>query len=452
MSETGERATFSGKLGFILATSASAVGLGNLWRFPYETSHYGGGIFVLIYVILAFTFGICLMMMEISLGRKTRKSSIAAFGELSQKHKSIGYLAAIAPFLILPTYCVIGGWVLKWLFETTTGNLSVLAKNGGDYWWQFVTGSEVGFGEPSFWFIVFGFICILCIIGGVEKGIEKLSRILMPVLLILIVGIICYEMTLPGIWDGVVYYLRPDMSALTPNTFLGAVSQIFYSMSISMGVLVTYGSYTKNDVDIEESSISIGAIDTLVAVMAGLMIIPVAFMFNFSDEQGMGLMFVALPQVFAEMTGGAILAPLFYLLVLFAALTSAVSMAEACASIFTDGTKMDRGKSIMITASFIIILGMVCVLSFGNGPLAVNLPFDQGVGWLGFFDSLANSIIMPISAIVTCIFIGYVVKITVLEDDIKQSSPFRTRRIFGFMIKYVCPILLTIILIAGIIG
>ncbi len=448
-----ERASFSGKLGFILATSASAVGLGNLWRFPYETSHYGGGIFVLVYVILAFTFGICLMLLETSFGRKTGKSCVSAFAELGRKYKPIGYLAAIIPILIVPYYCLIGGWVTKWLFESSIGNLSTLAEDGGSFWWSFVTGgTSDGFFGPTIWFIIFAVLCIVCIAIGVDKGIEKLSMILMPILLILIVGITIYEFTLDGFWDGLVFYLNPDVSALSPDTFLGAISQIFYSMSIAMGILITYGSYTKKDVDLEKAAYSIGTIDTAVAILAGLMIVPVAFMFGFGDESGMGLMFTALPQVFESMTGGAIVAPIFYLLVLFAALTSAVSLAETCASVFFDGAKMKRVKAIAITAILIIVMGVVCALGFENGPLALDTPLSQGAGWLGFLDTITNSIMMPITAILTCIVIGYVVKTTYLEDEISLSSAFKTRKLFRIMIMYICPIFLTAILVVGVLG
>lgn len=454
MPESGERASFSGKIGFILATSASAVGLGNLWRFPYETSHYGGGIFVLIYVILAFTFGISLMLLETSLGRRTGKSCIAAFSGFARKYRAIGYFAAIIPMLIVPYYCVIGGWVIEWLAETVTGNLSVLAEDGGSYWSSFVAGeSDSGFYGPTLWFIIFAVLCILCIVVGVRNGIEKLSKFLMPALLVMIIGIMCYELiAVDGIWDGVVFYLNPDVSKLTPDTFLGAVSQVFYSMSIASGTLITYGSYTKKDVDLEKSAFHICSIDTVVALLAGFMIIPAAFTFGFPDSEGMGLMFVSLPQVFMQMPAGSIIAPVFYLLVLIAALTSAVSLAEACTSVFMDGTKMERPGAATITSILILVLGIVCVLGFANGPLSVDTPLNQGNGWLGFFDTLSNSIMMPIAAVLLCLFIGYVVKTAYLEEEIEQSSRFLIRPLFRLMIRYVCPVFLTIILVVGLLG
>ncbi|MBR2255298.1 MAG: sodium-dependent transporter [Candidatus Methanomethylophilaceae archaeon] len=451
MAENGERASFSGKIGFVLATSASAVGLGNLWRFPYETSHYGGGIFVLIYVVLAFTFGISLILMETSFGRRTGKSCVAAFSGFAKKYRFIGYLAAIIPMLIVPYYCVIGGWVLKWFFESVTGNLGTLAEDGGGYWWDIVTGStDSGFFGPSLWFLIFAALCIVCIIIGVDKGIEKLSKILMPLLLVMIVGIMVYELTLPGIADGISFYLNPNLDALGPDTFLGAVGQIFWSLSIAMGILITYGSYTKKDVDLTESAVMVGVIDTVVAVMAGMMIVPVAFMFGFGDSNGMGLMFEALPQVFMSMPAGNVVAPLFYLLVIFAALTSAVSLAETCASVFNDGTRLDRKRSSGVTAVLILVVGLFCALSFDNGPLSFSIPLDQGVGLLGVLDSVTNSIMMPIAAILTCLFVGYVVKTTYLEEEIELSGEFKFKPVFRVMVKYLAPVFLTMILVFGI--
>ena len=453
MAENEERASFSGKLGFVIATSASAVGLGNLWRFPYETSHYGGGIFVLIYTALAFTFGIALMLLETSFGRKTGKSCLAAFSQFGRKYRVVGIMSAIVPMLIIPYYCVIGGWVCKWLADSSTGNLSQLATDDGAYWWDFVTGeTSSGLEGPTVWFLIFAFLCILCIVAGVDKGIEKLSKVLMPALLVMIIGITAYEFTLDGYWDGVAYYLDPDPSALSPDTFLGAVSQIFYSMSISMGILITFGSYTKKDVDLEKSAYMVGGIDTGVAILAGMVIVPVAFMCGFQDSNGMGLMFTALPQVFDSMPGGAVVAPVFYLLVLFAALTSAVALAETCASVFVDAVDMKRMRAISVTAVIIIVLGGVCALGFEGGPLAFDTPLSQGAGWLGFFDTITNSIIMPITAIIFCLFIGYVLKTAYLEEEIEISSPFRTRRLFRVMIMYICPIFLTAILVVGLLG
>ncbi len=451
MSEDGceGRGSFTGRLGFVLAAAASAVGLGNLWRFPYLTSHYGGGIFVVVYIILAVTFGFSLMVAEIALGRRTGKSCISAFGDLARKYKWIGVIAAIIPALIVPYYCVIGGWVTKWFATTVTGNLSTLTSDGGGYWWNYITGEVSGMADPTIWFLVFAAMCLLCVIIGVNKGIEKVSKVLMPLLLFMMIVITIYELTLPGIWDGIVYYFNPDVSKLSGGTFLGAISQIFYSMSLAMGIMITYGSYMKKDVSIERSARNISLIDTVVAILAGLMIVPPAFMYGFGDSKGMGLMFVALPQVFESMPAGEIVAPVFYLLVMFAALTSAVSLLETVVSVFIDGAKLRRQISIVASAGLLIVIGVIVVLGFG--PLYMEEDaFNQGAGWLGILDTLTNSFLMPIIAILTCVFIGYVVKVSFISDEVEsEGNQFMFKRPFEYMIKYICPICLAAILIFG---
>ncbi len=444
-----ERASFSGRIGFVIAAAASAVGLGNLWRFPYLTSHYGGGIFVVVYIIMALTFGFSLMAAEIAIGRKTGRSCTRAFRDLSEKHGWIGALAGIVPVLIVPYYCVIGGWVFKWFAESASGGLSVLASDGGGFWWDYITGGAEGLGDPFVWFGLFALMCTVCIAAGVEKGIEKMSKILMPALLAMIVIITAYELTLPGIWDGVAFYLNPDVSKLSMGTFLGATSQIFYSMSLAMGIMITYGSYMRKEDSIEKSVRNISMIDTVVAILAGLLIVPSAFMFGFGDSQSMGLMFVSLPQVFAQMPGGSIVAPVFYLMVLFAAMTSAISLLEAAVSGFVDRFGSGRRKSLAVSALVVAGLGALCILGFG--PLMTDLaPFDQGAGWLGIFDTVTNSLLMPIVAILTCAFIGYVIKTEPIEDEVEAcGNGFRSKGLFRIMIRYVCPICLLAILVFG---
>ena len=351
--------------------------------------------------------------------------------------------------MIVPYYCVIGGWVTKWFSMTVTGDLATLSADGGSYWWNYITGEVAGMSDPTLWFIIFAMLCIMCVVVGVDKGIEKLSKVLMPLLLVMMVGITIYEFTLPGIWDGVAFYLNPDISKLSGGTFLGAVSQIFYSMSLAMGIMITYGSYMKKDVSIEKSTRNISLIDTIVAIMAGLMIVPAAYSMGLGDSKGMGLMFMSLPQVFEQMPAGDFIAPIFYLLVLFAALTSAVSLLETVVSVFVDLKKVRRNLSIGISSVLLILLGIVSVMGFG--PWMTNIgAFDQGAGWLGIFDTLTNSILMPIIAILTCLFIGYVIKINVITDEVEaEGNAFKSKRIFEYMIKYICPICLAAILVFG---
>ena len=444
--EGHKRAKFSGRIGFVLAAAASAVGLGNLWRFPWLTSHYGGGIFVLIYIILAVTFGFSLLMAEVAIGRKTGKSCVKAFGDLCAKFKWFGYFVALIPLIISSYYFVIGGWTMKWFVMSATDSATLTT---GGYWWGYITGAISGIADPAIWFVAFAGLCFLCVILGVDKGIEKVSMVLMPTLLILTGVIIIYEMTIPGIWDGVVYYLNPDVSKLSGGTFLGAVSQIFYSLSIAMGIMITYGSYMRKEDNIEKSVRNISMIDTCTAIIMGMMIVPIAAIYGLGDNSGMGLMFVAMPQVFATMPGGAIIGPVFYLLVIFAAMTSAVSLLEAVVSQFCDALNIKRKKSIILSLCVLIPLGIIVVLGFG--PLMTDFsPFDQGAGWLGIFDTLTNTIMMPIVAIITCLFISLVIGTDSIVEEIEYGGhKLVSKNLFVVMIKYACPILLTLMLVLG---
>ncbi|MBE6526990.1 MAG: sodium-dependent transporter [Thermoplasmata archaeon] len=441
------RASFSGHIGFVLASAAAAVGLGNLWRFPYLTSHYGGGIFVLVYILMAVTFGFTLLVAEVAIGRKTGKSCIRAFAELCYKYRWIGYVEMIVPILIVSYYMVIGGWVTKWFVLSVT-DMSAVSSDPG-YWWSYITGDIAGMSDPIIWFAVFAAVCFLCVYVGVDRGIEKVSRVLMPTLLILTGAIILYEMTLPDIWDGLVFYLDPDLSKLSAGTFLGAVSQIFYSLSIAMGIMITYGSYMRKQDNIEKAVRNISVIDTGTAILMGLMIVPVAYMFGFGDSKSMGLLFTAMPQVFQSMPGGAVIGPLFYILVLFAAVTSAVALLEAVVSQFGDWLTLRRHRAIVVSFCILIPLGLLVV--FGFGPLMTDFsPFDQGAGWLGILDTLSNTIIMPLVAISTCLFVTFAIGVRSVTDEVEScGNRFRSKTLFTWMVRVICPVFLAIMLVLG---
>ena len=441
-----KRSSFSGKIGFILAAAGSAVGLGNIWRFPYLAAKYGGGIFLLVYLILAVTFGFALMCAEIGLGRKTGQSAINAFGQLSQKHKYIGLLAAAVPVLILPYYSVIGGWVAKYLGVFLTGNIGTTAADG--YFESFIAQPW----EPIGWFVLFLGLTSLIVLFGVEKGIEKVSKLMMPVLVVLTLGIAIYAMTMPGAMDGVLYYITPDFSKFSVNTVLAAMGQLFYSMSLAMGIMITYGSYMKKDVSIEKSVRSIELFDTGIAFLAGMMIIPAVFSFSGGDKtalgKGPGLMFVTLPKVFnslGEMMGTG-LGVLFFVLVLFAALTSSISLMETVVSIFRD--KFGWGRKFTCAFVFVlcIVLGLPSCLGFG--PLSgITI---GGMTFLDMFDFFTNSILMPIVALLTCYFIGYVITPKPISDEIALTGKFKSKTLFEVIVKYVAPICIVLILISSV--
>ena len=441
MEHQKKRSSFSGGIGFVLAAAGSAVGLGNLWRFPYLAAQYGGGIFILVYIILALTFGFTLMATEIAIGRKTKKSPGLAYRTLHKKFGFLGYLAALVPIIILPYYCVIGGWVVKYMVTFISG--SGIQAAGDTYFTDFV-GNSV---SPLIFFAVFLALTAIVILLGVNKGIEKISKFLMPILLVISIVISVYVITIPGSGEGMKYYLLPDPSKFSLKTVCAAMGQMFFSMSLAMGIMVTYGSYSKDDVNLSKSVNQIEIFDTVVALLAGFMVVPAVYIFSGeagTKSSGAGLMFVTLPKVFEQMQGGMIIGMLFFILVFFAALTSSISVMEAIVSSFMDRFKISRGKSVVICIVISIVMGIPS--SLGNGIWAdIKL---LGMDFLTFFDYLSNSLIMPFVALMTCILIGWVVGPKVITDEItKNGEKLGRKTLYNIMIKYVAPVLLVIILI-----
>ena len=440
-----KRSSFTGGLGFVLAAASSAVGLGNLWRFPYLAAQYGGGIFILVYIILALTFGFTLMTTEIAIGRKTKLSPIKAYAKINKNYKFLGWLAFSVPVIILPYYCVIGGWVTKYITVYITGQTADAAQDG--YFGGFI-GKEYA---PLVFFIIFLVLTSVIVILGVEKGIEKFSKVLMPLLIVLAVAISVYICTIPGALDGVKYYLLPDFSKFSLKTVCAAMGQMFYSLSIAMGILITFGSYMKKETSIEESTKNVEIFDTAIAIMAGLMIIPAVFAFSGGDpdtlQAGPALMFITIPKVFASMGFGTFAGVMFFLLVLFAALTSSIALTESAVSTFEDELGWSRKKSTVLCGVIMIALGSLS--SLGYGPLA-NVKII-GMQFLDFFDFLTNSVMMPIAAIATCLFVSRVVGVKRIEEEVTYGGgTFKRRKVFLFMIQYLCPIFAGIILLSSV--
>lgn len=439
-----KRSSFTGKIGFVLAAAGSAVGLGNIWRFPYLAAKYGGGIFLLVYIILAVTLGFALMTAETSLGRKTGLSVIGAFKELDKRYSFVGYLAALVPVIILPYYSVIGGWVAKYLYAFCTGD--ALAAAGDAYFDTFITQPT----EPILWFAIFIGITALVVLFGVEKGIEKVSKVMMPILVVLSIFIAIYSICMPNALDGVLYYILPDFSQFSATTVLAAMGQLFYSMSLAMGIMITYGSYMKKDVNLESSVRQIELFDTGIAFLAGLMIIPAVFSFSGGDPAALGkgpsLMFVTLPKVFDYMAGGTYVGIAFFLLVLFAALTSSISLMETVVSIVCDKFGIGRKTSCFIVLAISVALGLPSALGYG----AWSSFTIGGMAFLDFCDFISNSVMMPIVAFLTCIFVGYVIKPKSLIDEVELSAKFKQKKLFVVMIKYVAPICIVLILVSSV--
>ena len=309
-----KRSSFTGKIGFVLAAAGSAVGLGNIWRFPYLAAKYGGGIFLLVYLALSLTFGFSLMIAEIAIGRKTQLSAIGAFKKLDKRFSFVGIMASIVPIIILPYYSVIGGWVTKYIAGFVMGQSNAMAQS--DYFDNYIAGAT----EPVLWFVLFIALTAVIVLFGVEKGIEKVSKVMMPLLVLLILFIVVYTLcTMEGALDGVIYYIKPDFSKLSVMTFVAAMGQLFYSMSLAMGIMITFGSYMKKEISIEKSVKQIELFDTGIAFLAGLMIIPAVFAFSGGDEsalgQGPGLMFVTLPKIFDSMPAGNFIGAAFFIMV-----------------------------------------------------------------------------------------------------------------------------------------
>lgn len=453
MDKKQKRGSFTGSIGFVLASAASAVGLGNIWRFPYLAAKDGGGLFLLCYIILAITFGFTLMVSEIALGRKTRQGPLTAYKQLHPKWGWIGTFACLVPCMILPYYSAIGGWVLKYLSTYVTMHGSDAVDSG--YFTGFITSQW----EPVLWFAIFLGLTTLIVYMGVDSGIERVSKVLMPILIVLIIGISVFSLRLKftdaeGItrtgMQGLKVYVVPNFQGLTARKFfivlMDAMGQLFYSVSVAMGIMVAYGSYAKDETDLVKSTNQIEIFDSITAFLAGLMIIPAVFTFMGAEGMSAGpsLMFVSLPKVFDAMGSiGGIVAILFFVTVSFAAVTSSVSIMEAIVSSFVDKLHVNRKAAILLTSGAAFVIGLI--VCFGYNLFYFELPLPNGsVGQiLDVLDYVSNSVLMPILAAATCILIGWIAKPQVIIDEVTRNGEhFGRKGLYIVMVKYVVPVLL----------
>ena len=463
MEKKEKRGSFTGSLGFVLAAAGSAVGLGNIWRFPYLAAKDGGGIFLLCYLILTLTFGFTLLITEISIGRRTGQSPLTAYRAIHPKMGWVGVLACLIPTLILPYYSAIGGWVLKYLAAYLTGNgMNAVAD---DYFTGFITAQW----EPVFWLLLFLGATMIVVYKGVDKGIEKFSRVLMPLLLVLIVGIAVFSlflnhtdaagMTRTG-WQGLAVYIIPNFEGMTAKQFLvvltDAMGQLFYSVSVAMGIMITYGSYVGKGTDLNKSVNQIELFDTLVAFAAGMMIIPAVYTFMGRDgmsASGPALMFVALPKVFGEMGSfiGGLVGTLFFLTVAFAALTSSVSVMEAIVSSAMDKFRWDRKKAVIAVTVLTTVMGILVCLGYNVlyfEAILPNTPAGKNAQLLDILDYISNYILMPVVAIATCVFVGWIVKPGTIIDEITLGGfSFSREKLYVVMVKFITPVLLLLLLL-----
>ena len=436
---------FSGQLGFVLAAAGSAVGVGNLWRFPYLAAKDGGGLFLIVYLALVLTFGFTLLTSDIAIGRRTQKSAIGAYAEMHPKWKFLGILTFLVPVLIMTYYAVIGGWITKYALVYVTGQAGAAAQDG--YFMSFIT-SPV---SPVVFALLFMAATALIVYNGVEGGIEKVSKFMMPVLVVLSVIIAVYSVTRPGALEGVKYFLVPNLAHFSWMTVVTAMGQMFYSLSIAMGILITFGSYMKKDISIEGSTRNVEIFDTAIAIMAGLMIIPAVFAFSGGDpdalKAGPSLMFITIPKVFDSMGLGTPIGILFFLLVLFAALTSSIALTESAVSTLQDELGWGRKKATAVIG--VVMLGLGSLSSLGYGPLAgVKI---IGMQLLDFFDFLTNSVMMPIAAIAVCLLVSRVAGVNRIEQEVLLGEHmFRRKKVFNAMIRFLCPFFAAIILISSV--
>ena len=462
MEKETKRNSFKGSLGFVLAAAGSAVGLGNIWRFPYLAAKDGGGLFLAMYIILALTFGFALLTTEIAIGRKTKQSPLTAYGKIKKNWKWLGIVACLVPIIILPYYCAIGGWVIKYFIMYLTGNGADTAQEG--YFTSFITADF----EPIILLVVFLLATSFVIFRGVNKGIENLSKVLMPILIFLVVVIVVFSLTLnhtdaSGVTrtglQGLKVYLVPDLSSITIKSFfttlLDAMGQLFFSLSVAMGIMITYGSYVPDEDNLGKSINQIEIFDTVVAFLAGVMIIPAVFTFSGTEglqASGPGLMFISLPNVFAQMGWfGNIVGCLFFAMVLFAALTSSVSVMEAIISSLMDQFNWSRKKAVLIETAIALIAGTIVCLGYNKLYFEATLPNGSTAQILDIMDYISNNILMPIAAIGTCILIGWIAKPkTVIEEVEKNGTKMGRKLLYTVMIKFIAPVMLIVLFLKSV--
>lgn len=447
---------FSGQLGFVLAAAGSAVGVGNLWRFPYLAAKDGGGLFLIIYFVLVITFGFTLLTSDIAIGRRTQQSAIGAYTQMRPKWKFLGILTFLVPVLIMTYYAVIGGWITKYAVVYLTGQSKAAAAD--DYFTSFITSPA----SPVVFALLFMAVTAFIVYNGVEGGIERVSKWMMPVLLVLIVVIAIYALTLKHTdasgqvhtgMEGFLYYLTPNFEGLTVQRFLqillDAMSQLFFSLSVSMGIMITYGSYVKPEVDLNKAVNQIEIFDTGVAFLAGAMIVPAVYVFSGTEGMGAGpsLMFVSLPKVFAAMgKAGIFVGILFFVTAVFATLTSCISVLESITANCMEIFHTSRKKTVLILSVIYLAASAVIALGYSVFYVEVVLPNGSTGQLLDIMDYISNSVMMPFIALLSTILIGWVMTPDYVIDEMERNGEkFRRKKLYRIMIRYVAPVLMFIL-------
>ena len=447
---------FSGQIGFVLAAAGSAVGVGNLWRFPYLAAKDGGGLFLIVYLVLGLTFGFTLLTSDIAIGRRTKESAIGAYSKMQERWKFLGILTFLVPVLIMTYYAVIGGWITRYAVVYLSGQAEAAARDG--YFTSFIT-SPV---SPVIFALLFMGVTALIVYNGVEGGIERVSKCMMPVLLVLVVIIAGYSLTLHHVdadgqvrtgMEGFLYYIRPDLEGITLRRFLqillDAMSQMFFSLSVSMGIMITYGSYVKPEVDLNRAVNQIEIFDTGVALLAGAMIIPAVYVFSGTEGMSAGpsLMFISLPKVFAAMgKAGVFMGILFFVAAIFATLTSCISVLESITANCMEIFHTERKKTVLVLAVIYLAASAVIALGYSVFYFEITLPNGSGAQLLDVMDYISNSVMMPFIALLSAILIGWIkTPDYVIGEMERNGETFGRKAIYRVMIRYIAPLMMLVL-------
>lgn len=438
--EHEKRGQWASSFGFIMATAGSAIGLGNLWKFPYLVGKYGGAAFIVVYILIIIFVGFTIMLGEMTLGRATHLNALGAYRVLSKKWSWVGAMGVLAGFLILGYYNVVGGWVIKYITQFLTGGVQ---GDSATFFGGFISSTA----EPLFWAFVFALVTALIVWKGIAGGIEKASKIMMPALFVILLILVIRSVTLPGAKAGLEFYTKPDFSKLTAEGIVAALGQVFFSLSLGMGCMITYGSYLKKDENIEKDSLIVPTMDTSAALLAGFAILPAVFAFGFEPGAGPGLMFITLPSVFAEMPFGSIFGLLFFILVLFAAITSSISLLEVCNAYFIDEHGWSRTKATWLLSALIFILTILSSLSMG----AMSGVLIFGKNFFDLFDFIASNILLPLGGLLMCVFIGYVWGVDKAIAEVAQNGKFgfKSRKFWTVCVKFIAPIAVAVVFLNG---
>jgi neurotransmitter:Na+ symporter, NSS family len=435
------RGNWSSRFGFIMAAAGSAIGLGNLWKFPYLAGENGGGAFVIVYVALIIFLGFSLMLGEMAIGRKANSDAYGSYNKIKKGFGFIGGMGILSGFLILSYYSVVGGWVLKYIVSS----FSELPVDKAGYFGEFIS-SPI---EPVIYHLLFMGATALIVIRGISGGIEKAAKILMPALFVLIILTAIRSLTLDGAMEGVRYYIFPDFSEITWSVFFAAMGQVFFSLSLGMGIIVTYGSYLNKEEDLEKDAFIIPGLDSFIAIISGFAILPAVFALGFEPSEGPGLMFITLPAVFENMPLGSIVSAIFFLLVLLAALSSSISLMEVTVAFGIDQLNMSRKKSVAVFTSMMFIIGIGASLSMGIWS-GFTIPWIDGESYVifDFLDLITSYYLLPLGGLLSAIFIGYIWGVDGAVEEIEIGSQFKMKKIWGVLIRVIVPIMLLIILLS----